>query len=165
MSIRWIACTSCGAEWEARPDERDEDFVCNECLDDISYPRGDAASRYASCNQTERHPSMHEQERAGSLKIIKQNTSEPTMEELIAMSEKTISSLGRGMIWIGHVTITRISKGCYEVQSDTNQQDALARYASILISTMEQDHPDCDELEISDLEVAYFDSVGVQQYT
>ena len=87
------------------------------------------------------------------------------MEELIAMSERTISPLERGMIWIGHVTITRNSKGCYELQSDTNQQDALARYASILISMMEQDYPDCDEMEITDLEVACFDSDGLRQYT
>ena len=97
--------------------------------------------------------------------MIKQNTSEPTMEELIAMSERTISPLSTGMIWIGHVTITRNSKGCHELQSDTNQHEALARYASMLISIMEHDCPDCDEMEITDLEVAYFDSDGVQQYT
>lgn len=37
MSVRWIACTECGAEWEARPDESPDDFVCDWCLDKISF--------------------------------------------------------------------------------------------------------------------------------
>lgn len=164
MSARWIDCTKCGTEWEARPDDSPDDFVCDYSLNDISYPREDAASREVSCNVTEGHPSMQEQARVGSFEIIKHKTSEPTMEELIAMSKRTISSLEKGRIWIGHVNITRNSDGCYELQSDTNQHEALARYASMLISIMEHDCPDCDEMEITDLEVAYFDSDGVQQY-
>ncbi len=53
MSARWIGCTKCGTEWEARPDDSPDDFVCDYCLDDISYPRGDAVSREDSCNETE----------------------------------------------------------------------------------------------------------------